>query len=53
MTIMILSFFRHILGFDTKETGKSRSDGQYKKLPKKLKDLNPSYGALIRELAKR
>jgi len=43
-----------MLGFGAKKTGvKNQGEGQYKKLPKKLKDLNPSYGALIRELSKR
>jgi len=52
---MVFSFLRSRLGFSAvKKTGaKSREEGQYKKLPKTLKELGPSYNALIRELAKR
>ncbi len=52
---MIFSnFFRRLGRGSAKQNAlKSREDGQYKKLPRTLKELGPSYDALIRELAKR
>ncbi len=48
-----MNIFSFLKGKQTTKTSDKRTGGSVKKIPQDMRDLDPSYRALIRELAKR